>query len=260
MPLAGRHVAVTGGSGGVGRPLVEGLLADGALVTVLGRTALPDRPRLSCIAADFCTDRGLQEATAILAGIGPDVLVHLAGQQYFGPFDSQALDDIIRAYHINLVAPAILTRAVLPAMKFKGRGQVIFAGSVFGAIPFAHFAAYSSAKAGLAALSLALERENRGSGIAFTCVVPRAIRTGMATEKIRQFAKLAKFKFDEPVSVANRLRHIIRKGGGRLGPGFPEALFMRIHGLSPSLVSMGVHGTNAKARALFSSKSAAVRE
>jgi short-subunit dehydrogenase len=260
MPLKGRQVVVTGGSGGVGKPLVEGLLADGASVTVLCRTPLPERAGLSCMRADFCTDSGLQDATALLARINPDVLVNLAGQQYFGPFDTHAQDEITRSYHINLAAPAVLTQAVLPAMQARGRGHVIFAGSVFGAIPFAHFATYSSAKAGLAALALALQREYRASGVEFTCVVPRAIRTGMATEKVLQFAKLARFKFDEPVSVANRIRHIIRKGGGRMGPGFPEALFIRMHTISPSLISLGVHGTNAKARALFSSKTIAAKE
>ena len=253
MPLSGQRVVVTGGSGGVGGPLIEGLLADGASLTVMGRTPLPPAKNLTNVHVDLGRDEGLQQAVKAVASIKPDVLVHLAGQQYFGLFESQAAEDIQQGYRVNLMAPAMLTQAALPAMKARGAGHVIFAGSVFGAIPFAHFAAYSSAKAGLAALALALERENRGSGIAFTCVVPRAIRTGMATDQIRDFAKLAKFKFDEPAAVAHRLRRIIHRGGGKLRPGFPESLFMRIHGLSPTLVSMGVSGTDAKARALFSS-------
>lgn len=254
MPLDGKRIVVTGGTGGVGQPLVQGLLARGAQVTLVGRTPPPEAPRLDHIPADFATERGLIAAAATLSSLRADSLVHLAGEQYFGLFDQQAPADILRSYHINLAAPALLSRAVLPGMKARGSGHIIFAGSVFGSIPFAHFAAYSSAKAGLAALALALSRENAGSGVSFTCAVPRAIRTAMASERIRKFATVAGFKFDDPQSVAKRLLAIIESGHGDMGPGFPESLFMRLHGIAPSLVTAGVRGTNAKARRLLSSE------
>ncbi len=128
---------------------------------------------------------------------------------------------------------------------------MIFAGSVFGAIPFAHFATYSSAKAGLAALALALSRESAGSGVTFTCAVPRAIRTRMASERIRKFAAVAGFRFDDPAAVASRLLAIIRQGSGAMGPGFPESLFMRLHGIAPSLVSAASRARTPR-RATFS--------
>jgi short-subunit dehydrogenase len=252
MPLDGKRIVVTGGTGGVGQPLVDRLLADGASVTVMGRTAPAPTTRLAHVPADLGSENGLQAASAALASTRVDVLVHLAGEQYFGLFDQQAPDDMLRSYHVNLAAPALLSRAVLPGMKARGEGHVIFAGSVFGAIPFAHFATYSSAKAGLAALALALSRESSGSGVTFTCAVPRAIRTRMASDRIRKFAAAAGFRFDDPAAVASRLLAIIRRGSGGMGPGFPESLFMRLHGIAPSLVSAGVRGTNAKARHLLS--------
>lgn len=252
MRLAGKHIVVTGGSGGVGSVLIEKLLAAGASVTALGRKQISDRTGLLNVAAELGKEAGLRDAAAQLERTKVDVLVNLAGEQYFGLFDEQEPIAIIRSYHVNLIAAAVLTRAVLPAMKAARTGHIVFAGSVFGAIPFAHFSAYSSAKAGLAALTLALSRENYDSGIEFTCAVPRAIRTNMASERIRKFATLAGFKFDEPDQVAERLYRVICDGKGKLGPGFPESLFMRIHGLAPSLVSKSVHGTNVKARSLLS--------
>ena len=75
---------------------------------------------------------------------------------------------------VNLVAPARLTQAVLPGMKSRGRGQIANVGSIFGSINFAHFATYSSAKAGMRALSQSLRRELAGTGIDVTYVAPRA--------------------------------------------------------------------------------------
>lgn len=250
MQLDGKRIILTGGSGGIGTPLVQSLLGQRAAVSVIGRSPIHFQG-VAHIAADLATDDGISKATAEVARLNPDILIHLAGSQYFGPFAEQSEQDILNSYRINLLAPAVLTRAAVPGMRRRGGGHVLFAGSVFGVMPFAHFAAYSSAKAGVAALCAALGREFDGSGITFTCAVPRAVKTPMATEKIRKFAEIAGFKFDEPSAVAGRILDVVVRGGGKVGPGLPESLFMRLSALSPALVSRGLAAHDRKARALF---------
>jgi short-subunit dehydrogenase len=250
MQLDNKSVVLTGGTGGIGTPLVQLLLERRATVSVIGRSPSHFQG-IAHIAADLATDDGIGKAATEIARLNPDILIHLAGSQYFGPFTEQSAQDILNGYRVNLWAPAVLTRAAVPGMRKRGGGHVLFAGSVFGVIPFAHFATYSSAKAGLAALCAALRREFDGSGIIFTCAVPRAVRTPMATETIRKFAEVAGFKFDEPGVVAGRILDVVVRGGGKIGPGFPEALLMRLSALFPTLISHALMNNDRKARALF---------
>jgi short-subunit dehydrogenase len=251
MRLEGKRAVVTGGSGGIGAPLVTLLRAEGADVTVIGRQA-PAGIATGHVPADLATPGGLTKAAGAVAEIMPHMLVCLAGAQYFGPFADQPAQDISAAYQVNLVAPAQLARAALPGMLKRGTGHVLFAGSVFGALPFAHFAAYSSAKAGLAALALALRREYDGSGLTFTCAVPRAVKTSMASDAIRRFAAVAGFRFDAPEDVARRIADVLLRGSGDVTPGFPESLLMRLNAVSPALASRAIAGSDRKARLLLS--------
>lgn len=251
MRLDGKRAVVTGGSGGIGTPLVALLRGEGADVTVMGRQAPAGTPGRH-VAVDLATPDGIAAACGAVTEISPHMLVCLAGAQYFGPFAEQSTADIAAAYQVNLVAPAQLAQAALAGMLTRGSGHVLFAGSVFGAVPFAHFAAYSSAKAGLAALTLALRREYAGSGVTFTCAVPRAVRTGMASDAIRRFADLAGFRFDAPEDVARRIADVLAQGGGEVAPGFPESLLMRLNAVSPGLASRALAGSDRKARQLLS--------
>jgi short-subunit dehydrogenase len=180
-----------------------------------------------------------------------DVLINLAGIQYFGPFEQQSADSIALGYSVNLAAPTILARAVVPQMKGRGSGQIINIGSVFGAIPFAHFVTYSAAKAGLRALSEGLRRGLSGTGVQVTHVAPRAVRTRFNTERVMQFAKLVKMNMDPPELVAARIVATVGAPVNNVVIGFPESLFVRINALAPSLVDRALRANDRKAAAIF---------
>ena len=251
MRLRGKRAVITGGSGGIGAPLVGMLLAEGAEVTLIGRQPHGDAAALH-VMADLAAEAGVEVACRAVAEAAPEILVCLAGVQYFGPFAAQSATEIETAYRVNLVAPAALANAALPGMIARKSGHILFAGSVFGSVPFAHFAAYSSTKAGLAAMALALRREYEGHGIAFTCAVPRAVKTAMANDTIRRFAAAAGFRFDAPADVARRICDVLARGSGEVGPGLPESLLMRLNALAPGLASRALAGNDRKARHLLS--------
>ena len=182
MALTGKRIILTGGSGGIGKLVAAELLREGADLTVMSRTwNASGNNQVRHFAVDLSTPNGIAEAATVVALEEPDILVNMAGVQFFGPTESQSFEDMHDGYMVNLVAPAALCRACLQPMKWRKSGQIVNVGSIFGSIPLAHFAAYSSAKAGLRAFSEALRRELAGTEIAVTYVAPRAVATGMLT-------------------------------------------------------------------------------
>jgi short-subunit dehydrogenase len=250
--LADKRVIVTGGSGGVGQLLAAELLRDGAEVAVLSRTPGED-VRTRHIAGDLSTLDGIATASLIVSREEPDLLVNMAGVQYFGPTDRQSVADMHAGYLINLVAPAALCRACLPSMRRRNAGHIVNVGSMLGSIALAHFAAYSSAKAGLRALSEALRRELADSNVAITYIAPRAIRTRMLNPELEKYARLTGMNIDPPSAIALEILAAIKRRRKELYIGFPERLFARLNAVLPRVVDAAVAGKDRRARALFQS-------
>jgi short-subunit dehydrogenase len=200
---------------------------------------------------DLSTTAGVQEVARQLAVRRVDVLLNLAGIQYFGPFQDQDDDAIRLGYAVNLVAPTLLARAVLPQMRARGAGQIVNIGSVFGAIPFAHFVTYSAAKAGLKAFSEGLRRELAGSGVQVTHVAPRAVRTRFNSPAVLRFAEITRMNMDPPELVAARIAAVVGAPVANVVIGFPESLFVRINAVAPSLVDRALRANDRKAAAIF---------
>lgn len=252
MAHNGKQIVLTGGSGGLGQLVAAELLREGAGVTVMSRTRNGDGDnQVRHVAVDLSTADGIAEASAAVARQQPDILVNMAGVQYFGPAESQSLADMHDSYLVNLVAPAALCRACLPAMKRRNSGQIVNIGSIFGSIPLAHFAAYSSAKAGLRALSEALRRELADTDVTVTYVAPRATRTSMLSPAIRKYADLTGMNIDPPEFVAKKIVTAIRQRKKDVYIGFPERLFVRVNAVMPRLVDAAVAGGDRKAMRLF---------
>ena len=88
MSLEGLTVALTGGAGGMGALIARDLIGKGATVVVVDRVdALPFEAEY--IRGDLGTTDGIAAVAEALASRHVDVLVNLAGVQYFGPFEAQ---------------------------------------------------------------------------------------------------------------------------------------------------------------------------
>ena len=136
MKAAQMRVLVTGGSGGIGRALAVELHRRGAAVLLVGRDgaalgqALESMggrsPRAEACVADLATAAGRAHVAATAAswgGPGINVLVNNAGLGEFGLL-SQADDAAIeRLFAINVIAPVLLTRALLGAAHSAARGR-----------------------------------------------------------------------------------------------------------------------------------------
>lgn len=250
MRLKGTKVFLTGGAGGIGQLVARNLMKGGAKLTVLDRSdSLPYDADF--IRGDLSTIKGINAAGAAIAACEPDILINLAGVQYFGPVEAQTDEHLELTYLVNLVAPALLTKAVLPGMKARGRGQIVNIGSIFGSIGFAHFVTYSSAKAGLRTFSEALRRELEGSPIIVTYIAPRAVKTGLSNGAIMDYAKITSMNMDKPEYTARKIVGAIKGSRKDVYIGFPESLFVRVNSLMPRVVDAALAKNDRKAKILF---------
>lgn len=171
-------VLVTGATGGLGQVLARALARNGATVVLHGRVvrkleALYDSilesgaPEPAILPLDF--DKADSQAFATAAEaiekqLGRlDAIVHCAGAiRRLAPIEFHTLEDWLSTLRVNVAAPAVLTRAMLPLLRRSPAAKVIFTLDTRGHEPKAYWGSYAAAKAGLEALVhvLADEWEN----------------------------------------------------------------------------------------------------
>lgn len=250
MPrLEGKRIAITGAAGGIGAPVAALLRDAGAHVTGIDRVECG-----SCdasIVTDLSDDAQLAQLADNLAADCPDILINIAGIMRFGLHESQPTEALALCYRVNLLVPAVLARAVAGPMRKRGSGQIVHIGSVLGSIPYPWFAAYSSSKAGLAALSQALRRELIGTGVKVTHISPRAARTPFNSGEVNRFLELTGMKADAPDWVAGRIVAAILAGRETVSIGAMERIYAAINAIAPKLIDNGLAGQVRKARAEF---------
>jgi len=173
---------VTGATGGLGRALVQALVARGheVLATDVARGDVPSKVAFAQLDV---TDAGAWEEAARWQ---PDVLFQLAAVARAGAFVSLPAHEIDRHIDINLKGAALGMRTVLPGMVERGRGHVVNVGSLAGVAAVPGIALYSASKFALRGLSLAVATELRGTGVAITLVEPDLVATPMITPQIAQ--------------------------------------------------------------------------
>ena len=183
--MQGKTALVTGASRGIGLAVARALIADGAWVAMVARTAEPlARAAEECgghaIAADVSTPEGVHTlATYVgeLLGDAPDLIVGAAGAFSLARLDRAAPEDFDRQIAANLRGPFLLVRAFLPAMLRRRTGHLVHIGSVAGRVAFPENGAYSASKFGLRGLHEVLLQEIRGTGVRATLVEPAATDT-----------------------------------------------------------------------------------
>ncbi|MGW1160162.1 SDR family NAD(P)-dependent oxidoreductase [Streptomyces sp. NPDC002513] len=185
--LAGRRALVTGSTSGIGRAVAEAIAREGATVIVSGRNSSEGSAVVDSITAEggsahfVAADlvggtpaiESLVANAAETAGGAIDLLVnnaaHLIPAQSLLDVD-EALAD--QALAVNIKAPALLTKAVVPGMLEVGGGAIVNIGSVNGVVGMSVAALYGATKAALHSLTASWAAELAAQGIRVNAVAP----------------------------------------------------------------------------------------
>jgi len=183
-----QHV-ITGAGSGIGAALARRLGERGDSLVLIARSAA----RAAELERDFA---GAQVLVADLAdpgtlnGIGRQVdgpvdsLVHVAGVVELAPVERLRLTDWEEQVTVNLTAPAVLTRELLPHLR-RASGTVVFVNSSAGLTASAGWSAYAASKFGLRGFADALRAEEVEHGVRVSTVYPSRTATPMQ-EKVHE--------------------------------------------------------------------------
>lgn len=203
--LAGRVGLVTGASSGIGRHMALVLARAGADVVLVGRRAGRLRETAASLdrdgdarAAVLCADlsaRGEVERVAAEASEAfgpPDIVINAAGTNLREPPDDITWDSWGRTLDLNLSVPFFLSRAMVPAMREKGRGNIVNIASLQSFRAFTNGIPYGASKGGIAQLTRAMAEAWSPDGITVNAVAPGFFPT-----------ELTKPVYDDPDALAH---------------------------------------------------------
>ena len=181
------RAVVTGATGGIGRACVADLARDHD-VLALGRDAgrlaeLAEIPHVTVRAADLTDPAGIPAAVAGLDRV--DVLVHSAAVAGRTSVEGASVEQWRAQLELNVVAPAELTRLLLPALR-AARGTVVFLNSGSGLTARAGDAVYAASKFALRALADSLRQEVAADGIVVSSVHPGPVDTQIGRASCRE--------------------------------------------------------------------------
>ena len=185
MNLNGARVVVTGASRGIGAQLATQLAGRGARVALVARTrdAIADLASQlggEAYRADLADASTIQPLVRAIETDGPiNVLVNNAGIDLTGTFVDLEPDRIRELISVNLVAPVLLCRAVIPTMRLRGAGHIMNVSSLAGTNALPGLVPYSTSKAGLSHFTAALRAECKGTGITTTLVEIGPVESSM---------------------------------------------------------------------------------
>lgn len=201
LELDGKVVLVTGSHRGTGAGIVRVLADEGATVIVHGlETGQADpvadelraaggRAFVAC--GDVRTESGASAAveSALAAQGRVDVLVNnygaAAGRGWLDADES----DWLEMFHTNVLSGARMARHLVPGMRERGWGRVLFLGTVGGERPRAQMPGYYAAKASLANMTVSLAKELAGSGITVNTISPGMLATAEVREGLERRAR-----------------------------------------------------------------------
>ena len=201
IDLRNRHAIVTGGARGIGYAVAERLLASGAHVALWDMDASKLATSLAALQAahpgnqvsgqvlDISDDVSVQgEANALAARWGRiDILVNNAGITGGNGLTWELAPAVWRqVIEINLIAPYLTCRAVVPHMLAGGWGRIINIASVAGKEGNPNASHYSASKAGLIGLTKSLGKELAQKNVLVNAITPGAAKTDIFDQMTQQ--------------------------------------------------------------------------
>jgi len=221
IDLKNRTAIVTGGARGIGFAIAKRMLASGATVMLwdVDGTALDQAGaalqaeadgRVHAAVVDVTDAAAIARAVAAdLRELGKvDILVNNAGiTGGNAPLWELAPEVWRRVVEVNLVAPYLVCRALVPHMVRASYGRIVNIASIAGKEGNPNASHYSASKAGLIALTKSLAKELAATGVLVNCVTPAAAKTELFAQMKQEhidymLAKIPMNRFVEVDEIA----------------------------------------------------------
>lgn len=182
------EVVVTGSSSGIGYEYARSLSAAGCNLICLSNegAALAAQKKLfeaeygnkiTTIEVDLRDIEATKRVADELAKRPVKVLINNAGFGLKGRFEAHAIEEYVDIVAVNVTAPMVLARAILPKMQQSGVGVMIHVASINALVPIPNNQVYTATKAFSASYASAVARENKDTNIRFQLVLPGTTRT-----------------------------------------------------------------------------------
>jgi 3-oxoacyl-[acyl-carrier protein] reductase len=219
--MAGRVAIVTGGSGALGRAIIDALARAGAHAVSLDLLAPGNgRPWVQC---------DVREERSVIAAVESvyktkgrlDFVVHAAGISRDSVLWKMSVEDWDSVQAVNLRGAFLLLRHSIPLLRHGRDGRIVLLGSINGSRGKFGTSAYSASKAGLLGLAKSVARELGRFGILVNVVEPGWVRTPLTDvvpQGIRDAALAESLlrSFVEPADVAASVLFLCGPGAGHI--------------------------------------------
>ncbi|MCG5438090.1 SDR family NAD(P)-dependent oxidoreductase [Micromonospora foliorum] len=209
---------VTGATSGIGRAFAERLAGLGYDLIIVGRredrleefAATHPEVAVRGVAADLSTDDGIDTVAQVCATEDITLLVNNAGVAHYMPLADLSAEKAHELAHVKMVAPTMLTRAVVGGMQARGEGTII---NVAGMIAFSgpapssvmpRRAVYAGGLAFAVAMSQTLCAELEGTGVRVQVLCPGVVATEFHERQGMDLSALPRMSADDVVTASLR--------------------------------------------------------
>jgi NAD(P)-dependent dehydrogenase (short-subunit alcohol dehydrogenase family) len=216
--LDGKVALVTGAGRGLGEATCR-VLAESGVISVVAdireelanNVALEiqaDGGKAMALRLDICDAQQAEAAIhQVMQQFGHlDILINNAGTDVTLPVDELAIADWDKVLAVNLRAPFVLSKLVLPVMKQQGQGHIVNIASTASKRAWANASAYHASKWGLLGFSHALHVEARPYHIKVTAVIAGGMQTPFILDR---FPDTPLEKLQDPKHVADTIRYVL---------------------------------------------------
>ncbi|MFN4910380.1 MAG: SDR family NAD(P)-dependent oxidoreductase [Flavobacteriales bacterium] len=183
-----KTVLITGASGGIGLRIAKSLISSGFNMVLQGNRNMevlmalqelhPDRVRV--VSADISSMDGI--ALVVQAAADCDAVLHCAGIPSAGISWKVSTEEFRKVNAVNYEAPFFLSQGIIPSMRKKNWGRIVFFSSIVAQTGIPGTTAYSASKSALFGMTRTMASELATNHITVNCIAPGYMDEGMIRE------------------------------------------------------------------------------